>query len=89
MDPFITNTHNEDMKAEGTLKRKMGRKQGQRWYCPLARKWQYTKYIGFNGGLRDGSKFKNTDCSSRGPEFNFQKPHDGSQPSVMGSSALF
>jgi hypothetical protein len=27
--------------------------------------------------------------SSRGPEFNAQQPHDGSQPSVMGSDSLF
>jgi hypothetical protein len=26
---------------------------------------------------------------SRGPEFNSQQPHGGSQPSVMGSDALF
>jgi hypothetical protein len=32
---------------------------------------------------------KSTDCSSRGPEFNSQHPHGGSQPSVMGSDALF
>jgi hypothetical protein len=30
-----------------------------------------------------------TDCSSRGLEFNSQQPHGGSQPSVMGSDALF
>ena len=30
---------------------------------------------------------KSTDCSSRGPEFNSQQPHVGSQPSVMGSDA--
>ena len=24
-----------------------------------------------------------TDCSSEGPEFKFQQPHGGSQPSVM------
>jgi hypothetical protein len=29
-----------------------------------------------------------TDCS-RGPEFNSQQPHGGSQPSIMGSEALF
>jgi hypothetical protein len=40
------------------------------------------------GGWRDGSEVKSTDCSSRGPEFNFQQPHGGSQPSVMGSDAL-
>jgi hypothetical protein len=28
---------------------------------------------------------KSTDCSSRGPEFNSQQPHGGSQPSLMGS----
>ena len=27
--------------------------------------------------------------SSKGPEFNSQQPHGGSQPSVMGSDALF
>ena len=42
-----------------------------------------------NGGWRDGSVVKSTDCSSRGPGFNSQQPHGGSQPSVMGSDALF
>ena len=28
-------------------------------------------------------------CSSRGPEFNSQKLHGGSQPSIVGSDALF
>jgi hypothetical protein len=28
---------------------------------------------------------KSTNCSSRSSEFNFQQPHGGSQPSVMGS----
>jgi hypothetical protein len=32
---------------------------------------------------------RSTDCSARGPEFNSQQPHGGSQPSVMGSEALF
>jgi hypothetical protein len=32
---------------------------------------------------------KSTDCSSKGPEFNSQQPHGGSQPYVMGSDALF
>jgi hypothetical protein len=40
-------------------------------------------------GWRDGSGVKSPDCSSRGPEFNSQQPHGGSQPSVMGSDALF
>jgi hypothetical protein len=37
----------------------------------------------------NGSAVKSTDCSSRGPEFNSQQPHGGSQPSVMASDALF
>jgi hypothetical protein len=41
------------------------------------------------GGWRDGSAVKITDCFSRGPQFNFQQPHGGSQPPVMGSDALF
>jgi len=40
-------------------------------------------------GWRDGSEVKSTDCSSRDPEFNSQQPHGVSQPSVMGSDALF
>jgi hypothetical protein len=40
-------------------------------------------------GWRDGSAVKSTDCSSRGPEFNSQQPHDGSQPPEIGSNALF
>ena len=32
---------------------------------------------------------KLTDCSSEGLEFKSQQPHGGSQPSVMGSDALF
>jgi len=42
-----------------------------------------------NKGWRDGSAVKSTDCSSRGPEFNSQQPHGGSQPSVMRPDALF
>jgi hypothetical protein len=38
---------------------------------------------------RDGSEVKSTDCSSRGPEFNSQQPHGGSQPSIVESDALF
>jgi hypothetical protein len=47
------------------------------------------RLIGQRRGWRDGSVVKSTGCSSRGPEFNFQQPHGGSQPSVMGSDALF
>jgi hypothetical protein len=38
---------------------------------------------------RDGSVVTNTVCSFRGPEFNSHQPHGGSQPSIMGSDALF
>jgi hypothetical protein len=38
---------------------------------------------------RHDSAVRSTSCSSRGPEFNSQQPHGGSQPSVIGSSALF
>jgi len=38
---------------------------------------------------RDGSEVKSTDCSSRGPEFNAQQQHGDSQPSIIGSEALF
>jgi hypothetical protein len=41
------------------------------------------------GSWRDGSEVESTDCSFRGPEFNFQQPHGGSQPSNMVSDALF
>jgi hypothetical protein len=40
-------------------------------------------------GWRDDPAVKSTDYSSRGPEFNSQQPHGGSQPSVMRSDALF
>jgi hypothetical protein len=40
-------------------------------------------------GWGDDSAVKSTDCSSRGPEFNSQQPHGGSQPPVMGSDGLF
>jgi hypothetical protein len=40
-------------------------------------------------GWKGGSVVRSTDCSSRGPEINSQQPHGGSQPSVMGSDALF
>jgi len=40
-------------------------------------------------GWRDGSAVKSTDCSSRDPEYKSQQPCGGSQPSVMGSDALF
>ena len=40
-------------------------------------------------GWKKGSAVKRTDCSSIGPEFNSQHPHRDSQPSVVGSDALF
>jgi hypothetical protein len=41
------------------------------------------------GSYKDGSALKSTDCSSSGPEFNSQQPRGASQPSIMGSDALF
>jgi hypothetical protein len=38
---------------------------------------------------RDGSVVKSIVCSSRGPEYNSQQPLGGSQPSILGSDALF
>jgi hypothetical protein len=52
----------------------------------------HTELLKFNTdnlGWRDGTGVKSTDCSSRGPGFNSQQPHGGSQASVMGSDALF
>jgi hypothetical protein len=40
-------------------------------------------------GWGDGSAVKSIDCSFRGPEFNSQQPHGGSQPSVMRFHAFF
>ena len=39
--------------------------------------------------VKDGLVVKSTDSSSGDPEFNSQQPYGGSQPSVMGSDALF
>jgi hypothetical protein len=52
---------------------------------------QTSLYINLKGvrGLRDGSVVKSTDGSSKGHEFKSQQPHGGSQPSIMGSDALF
>jgi hypothetical protein len=41
-----------------------------------------------NVGWRDGPVVKNTDCSSKGPEFKSHQPHGGSQPSVIRSDGL-
>jgi hypothetical protein len=40
-------------------------------------------------GLERCSEVKSTSRSSRGPEFDSQQPHGGSQPSVMRAGALF
>lgn len=39
-----------------------------------------------SGGWRGDSVVKST---SRSLEFSFQQPHDSSQPSILGSEALF
>jgi hypothetical protein len=54
-----------------------------------ALQWQKQKQKFEFHGWRDGSVVKNTDCSSRGPEFKSQQSHGGSQSCVMGSDALF
>jgi hypothetical protein len=41
----------------------------------------YILKIKINGGWKDGSAVKSTDCSSRGLEFNSQQPHGSSQKS--------
>jgi hypothetical protein len=61
---------------------------------PVPNVWPYfkrkkMKLKSWLRGWRDGSEVKSTDYSSRGPEFNSQQPHGGSQPSVMRSDALF
>ena len=38
-------------------------------------------------GWRDDSVVKSTDCFSESPEFKSQKPHGGSQPSIMKTDA--
>ena len=50
---------------------------------------QHKRKKKIQGVWRDGSEVKGTDCSSRGPEFNSQQPHGGSQPSIMRSGVLF
>jgi hypothetical protein len=51
--------------------------------------WWHVFLKNYFGDWRDGSAVKSTECSSRGPQFNFQQPHGSSQPSVMRSNALF
>ena len=50
-------------------------------FCSLRKSWL--------GGWRDGSEVKSPGCSSRGPKFNSQQPHGGSQPSIIWTNALF
>jgi hypothetical protein len=53
-------------------------------------KWEKSREENLGtGDWRYGSVVKSTLCFSRGPEFNSQQPHGGSQPSVMTSDALF
>ena len=60
------------------------------WHC-VSRKttvWARIKHI-IILGWRDGLEVKSIECSSRGPKFNSQQPHGGSQPSVMRSDAFW
>ena len=52
----------------------------------LQSKTQKTNLKSLGEGWRDGSEVKSI---AKGPEFNSQQPHGGSQPSVMRSGALF
>jgi hypothetical protein len=47
-------------------------------------------YKEFKKGWRDGSVVKSTDCSSEGPEFNSQQPHEISlvPKELKGSATL-
>jgi hypothetical protein len=45
--------------------------------------------VGHQGAGEIAQWLRALDCSPRGPEFNSQQPHGGSQPSVMGFDALF
>jgi hypothetical protein len=49
----------------------------------------FTQFRAVDWGWRDGSAVKNTDSSSKGPEFKSQQPHGGLQPSIRKSDALF
>ena len=61
----------------------------QPWKCKTLGSVHSTEKKIYLKGWRDGSEVKNIVCSSKCPEFNSQKPHGGSQPSVIGSCALF
>ena len=52
--------------------------------------WGWAHYSNYSTRCcRDGSVVTSTGCSSRGPEFNSYEQRGGSQPSMMGSDALF
>jgi hypothetical protein len=59
-------------------------------YCNITwkRKDGHDKEKVFGAG-EIGSAVKSTDYSSKGTKFKSQKPHDGSQPSIMRSDAVF
>jgi len=64
-----------------------GKEKGPGTKRPVRKRWG-NQELGVEGA-GDGAVVKSTDCSSRGPEFNSQQPHGGSQPSVMESNVLF
>jgi hypothetical protein len=57
------------------------------WLCLVPFKTTLSRVS--DRGWRDGSMVKTSGCSSKGSEFNSQHPHGGSQPSAMGSDAVF
>jgi hypothetical protein len=84
-DECITGCIKRKKEGEEREKREMGRREDGEGEEEGRREGEERG----GGGWRDDSVVKSTECSSRGPEFNFQQPHGGSQPSVMGSYALF
>jgi hypothetical protein len=56
--------------------------------CMYTCMYSYVIIIIYDGGWRDGSADKSTDCSSKGPEFKSQQPHGGSQSPIMRCDAL-
>jgi hypothetical protein len=67
---------------------------GPLWSTQLSKithSWHWRLYLVakefYLWGWRDGSVVKSTGCSSRGPEFNSQQPHGGSQPSSSSVKA--
>jgi hypothetical protein len=68
-------------------------KNDEKYQDKKAKKTKERKCKSKMRGWRDGSVVKSTGCSSKGPRFNSQYPHGGSQLSITSvpgeSNALF